>query len=301
MILDDLNLNLLKTFYNVAKEGSITKTAEKYFTSQPAISRSIKQLEEIFNTKLFYRSLQGVKLTEKGTILYSCVEKIFENINQSEVKIKDVDTLLNGKLSIGIPSQIGSIYLFDKIAKFHQLFPNIEITIVSKTTTELLKLLKKHELNFIIDTSPIITSLKNIEIRHVCYLENCFFVNDKFPFNEYEKITSLNNITNYPLILPIPNTANRKALDEELLKLNIKFENVMNIHTSEMIISAVKKDAGIGYTIKDLIIDDIKNGRLLELMISEELPQTEICMVYEKNTLSNVSKYFISNFLKLSL
>ena len=82
MILDDLNLNLLKTFYNVAKEGSITKTAEKYFTSQPAISRSIKQLEEIFNTRLFYRSLQGVKLTEKGTILYSCVEKIFENINQ---------------------------------------------------------------------------------------------------------------------------------------------------------------------------------------------------------------------------
>lgn len=301
MVLDNINLNLLKTFYNVAKEGSITKTAEKYFTSQPAISRSIKQLEEIFNAKLFYRSLQGVELTEKGSILYNSVEKIFETINQTEVKIKDVDTLLNGKLSIGIPSQIGSIYLFDKISKFHQYFPNIEITIVSKTTTELLNLLKKHKIDFIIDTSPVSTSLKNVLIKHICFLENCFFVSNKFPFNEFEKIRSLQDLTNYPLILPIPNTANRRALDENLNNLNVKLDNVMNIHTSEMIISAVKKDAGIGYALKDLIFEDINNGKLIELKINEELPQTEICIVYEKNTLSKVSNYFIENFLKICL
>lgn len=240
-------------------------------------------------------------MTEKGSILFSMVEKIFESINQTEVKIKNVDTLLNGKLSIGIPSQIGSIYLFDKIAKFHQYFPNIEITIVSKTTSELLKLLKKHEIDFIIDTSPVNTSLKNIEIKHISYLENCFFVNNKFSFNEFEKITSLNDLNNYPLILPIPNTANRKALDEIFDNQNIKLNNIMNIHTSEMIISAVKKDAGIGYAIKDLILDDINSGKLFELKIKEELPKTEICLVYEKNSISKVSNYFILNFLKICL
>ena len=66
MKLNEVNLNLLKTFYNVAKEGNITKTAEKYFTSQPAISRAIKQLEEVYNAQLFYRAINGVELTEKG-------------------------------------------------------------------------------------------------------------------------------------------------------------------------------------------------------------------------------------------
>ena len=301
MEIENINLNLLKTFYNVAKEGNITKTAEKHFTSQPAVSRSIKQLEEIYNSKLFYRTLNGVELTEKGTILFNSVEKIFENLNQTAVNIKEVDGFEKSSLAIGVPSQIGGLFLFEPIAKFHKLYPNVEITMVSKSTSELLKLLQNHEVDFIVDTSPITTKLSNIEILPILKYENCFFVNNKFPTNIISSIKKLNDLQDFPLILPIPNTANRNALNELLKAHKITFNNILNIHTSEMIISAVKKDAGVGYAIKNLIESEVKSGELTVLDIEEKLPQTEICLAYKKNKLSKVSQFFILKYLKIFL
>lgn len=299
MKIEDINLNLLKTFYNVAKEGNITKTAEKTYTSQPAISRAIKQLEKEYNAQLFYRTLQGVELTEKGNILFQSVERIFEDINRTEVQIKELDGFETGRLCIGAPSQIASIYLFEAIAKFHKVYPNIKITIVSKTTSELLKLLQKHEIDFVIDTAPVNTNLKNVEIKQIKEYDNCFFVNSKFPLKAIQNIKSLVDLKDYPLILPIPKTANRVDLNNLLSKNNIEFTNILNIHTSEMIIGAVKKGAGIGYAIKDLIIDDVKKGEFAILELKEDLPKTKVCLVYENNSFSKISAYFLSNYLKI--
>jgi DNA-binding transcriptional LysR family regulator len=65
MYKSDINFNLYKTFYDVATYGSISKAAVVNYTSQPAISRSIKSLEEQLNTKLFHRTKKGIELTDK--------------------------------------------------------------------------------------------------------------------------------------------------------------------------------------------------------------------------------------------
>jgi len=80
MYKSNINLNLYKTFYDVAKCGSISKAAKETFSSQPAISKAIKKLEEELGTQLFYRNLNGVELTEKGKELLYFVEKSYNNL-----------------------------------------------------------------------------------------------------------------------------------------------------------------------------------------------------------------------------
>lgn len=70
-----INLNLYRVFYYVAKEKSITKAAKKLFISQPAISKSLRKLEDDMKVELFYRNLNGVELTEAGKVLYYYVER----------------------------------------------------------------------------------------------------------------------------------------------------------------------------------------------------------------------------------
>lgn len=84
MYKSNFNLNLYKIFYDVAKYGSISKTAEKTYTSQPAISKAIKKLEEELNVQLFYRTLTGVELTDKGKELLYFVEKSFNHLLLAE-------------------------------------------------------------------------------------------------------------------------------------------------------------------------------------------------------------------------
>ncbi len=298
MYKSNINLNLYKNFYEVAKYGSISKAAEYGYTSQPAVSKAIKKLESELGVQLFIRSLNGVELTEKGQELLYFVEKSYGNLITAERMMRETENLERGKLSIGMPSNVGSFFLFDRIIAFHKKYPNIEITIITGSTANLINLLDSHKVDFVIDTSPINVKLaKGMKVKLLKEVSYAFVIKKDTKKVDYKKIKELKDLKDKSLILPIPNTANRNDLDELLRKKRIEIENVLNIHTSEMIISAVKKDLGIGYVIYDLVKDDINNGILDEIKLKESLPTVGINIVYDKEFLSKAPRKFIEDYI----
>ena len=302
MYQSNINLNLYKTFYDVAKCGSISKAAQKSFTSQPAISKSIKKLEEELGVKLFYRNLNGVELTDRGKDLLYFVEKSFNNLIIAERNMLETENLERGKLSIGMPSNVGSFFLFDKIMDFHKKFPNIEITIITGSTSSLIGLLDTHKVDFVIDTSPINARLdEGIKVTKLKEVQYCFIAKKDSTLLDTNNIKSLSDLKKHPLILPIPGTANRNDLDDVLKKNNIDIQNVINIHTSEMIISAVKKDLGIGYVIRNLVENEIDNNEIEVLNIKETLPTVEINILYDTHFLTTAPRKFIEEYIDYNL
>lgn len=296
----DINLNLYKIFYEVALSESISDASKKLFITQSAVSKAIKKLEEDLNTNLFYRNSKGVKLTEKGEELLFYVEEAFNNLVTAERTMTESKTLNKGKIAIGVPSQIGSFYIFEDITNFHKKYPNIEITIISKTTTQLLKLLEQHEIDFIIDTSPINTKIDNIIIQPLIEVKNCFVAKSDTSI-DIDKIKTIKDLANYPLVLPIKGTDNRKQLDKVFEKNNVELNNVINIHTSEMIAGSIKKDLGIGYIIYDVIKDNVENKEFKIIDIKENLPKITINLVYIEKYLTIAPKFFIENYLKINI
>ncbi len=289
----NINLNLYKTFYEVAKYGSISEAAKKTYTSQPALSKSIKKLEQDLGVQLFYRKLDGIELTDKGKELLFYIEEAYNNLIIAERNLLESENLEKGKITIGVPSQIGTFYVFDSVSKFHELYPNIEITIISSSTDSLLKKLETHEIDFIIDSSPINISSDQVIVKPLTNVNNCFVVSSDSKL-DISNIQSIKDLENYPLILPIPATFNRKALDNIFDKNEVNLSNVMNIHTSEMIIGAVKRNLGIGYVIEDLIKDD---NTIVKVDIKEILPQIQINLVYVKKYLTTAPTKFIKMFI----
>ena len=300
MYKSDINLNLYKIFYEVALCESISDASKKLYITQSAISKAIKKLEEDLNVNLFYRSSRGVKLTDKGKELLFYVEEAFNNLVTAERIMIESDTLNKGKISIGVPSQIGSFYIFEDISEFHKKYPNIEITIISKTTTQLLKLLEQHVIDFIIDTSPIESKIDNIVIKPLIEVENCFVAKSSTSFN-INKIKTIKDLSKFPLVLPIKGTDNRKQLDKIFQNYNVELNNVINIHTSEMIVGSIKKDLGIGYIIYDVIKDNVESSEFQVIKVKEKLPKVTINLVYIEKYLTIAPKYFIENILKISI
>ena len=210
----------------------------------------------------------------------------------------ETENLERGKLSIGMPSNIGAFFLFDKVINFHKKYPNIEITIITGSTSKLINLLDSHKVDFVIDTSPINVKLdEGMKVTKLDEVEYCFAVKKDSKNVEYKNIKKLSDLKEKSLILPIPGTANRNDLDELFINNNIDIENVINIHTSEMIISAIKKDLGIGYIIYNLVEDDVKNNELEILDIKEKLPTVDINIIFDKNFLTTAPKKFIENYI----
>lgn len=96
----NINLDLIKTFSVVAKYQNITKASEILITTQPAVSKAIKNLENQLNCNLFIRSKKGVKLTEDGLKLYEASKKVLSIMNGTIKEISETKTvnLVVGKI-----------------------------------------------------------------------------------------------------------------------------------------------------------------------------------------------------------
>lgn len=288
-MINDINLNLYKVFYICSKCTSFVEASKKLCVSQPAISKQIKNLEELLETKLFYRNNGGLILTSDGKQLFNYIDKSYNYLVAGEKIIKENNNINVGMIVIGTPAHIASFYLLEYIEMYRKKHPNVFFRIINGTTSELLKGLEEHKIDFVIDSSPINVVNKNIKVVPLSLFDTCFVI------NKNNKETKLEN-QNY--IMPHERSSIRKNLERELEKHNVKLNIVLEVETTDLIISSVKRNIGTGYVVKQAVKEELENNELLEFKTSYELPKLELNLVYIEDYLSNLSNYFIKNYIK---
>ena len=148
-----------------------------------------------------------------------------------------------------------------------------------------------------IDSEPINFQDDSITVKHIKEFSNTFIASENF---DITKIKNIKDLETMPVILPIKGTANRTDLEEFLIKNNCSLNNVINIHTSEVIIGAVKRNLGIGYIIREMVIDDINRNILKEVNIPN-LPKIGISLVYVKDYITESPKIFLNKYFNIEL
>ena len=288
-----MDLNLYRIFLEVAKTGSISKAASSLFVSQPSISYSIKMLEEELKCKLFNRTAKGTELTIDGEKLLFYVEGAFNMINAGCKTVKDSENMISGEIRVGVPPPIGIFLLSKYIQKFIEKYPGIKFTIVNRATSEMVDMLEKRNLDFIVDSYPIDSNRKDIVLYKLIEVSNCFVGNEKYKNIVNEGIINIEDIQKYPLLLPPKITSTRKALESKLKDRIDNLEAIIDVPTTEVMLELVKKGLGIGYFTKESVQKYIDSGRLYEIPVDVELPKTDICIAYVDNFLANAPKKFI--------
>lgn len=125
-----MELNNLRYFYEAAKCGHITKAAENLHIAQPALTKSIKALEDELNIKLFYKAGRGVKLSEYGEFLKEKIEPIIDELDVLPVAIKNFTDLNENTVSINVLA--ASTITTDIIIKFKKIYPNVMFKMIRK-------------------------------------------------------------------------------------------------------------------------------------------------------------------------
>lgn len=288
-MLNDINLNLYKVFYVCAKCNSFKEASEKLYVTQPAISMQIKSLEDSLGTKLFYRSNTGLSLTNEGKQLYNYIEKSYNYLTVGEKIIKQNSNMDFGTIVIGAPAHIASFYLLEYIETYRTKHPNVFFRIINGTTTELLKGLEDHSIDFVIDSSPINITNQEMTILPLMQFETCFITTEQNTEKDIEK---------QKYVMPYERSSIRKNLEKELKKYNVKLNVVLEVETTDLIISSVKNDIGTGYVVKKSVKKELENKELIELKTKYNLPKLELNLVYIEDYLTNLSRNFIKNHIK---
>lgn len=133
-----MELGVLRVFQAVAKEGGVSKAAEKLHYVQSNVTARIKQLEEELGTQLFYRKSRGMSLTPAGKVLSGYTDKLLGLAEEAERAVKEEDGR-RGALAIGSLNAIASVNLPELFARFHADHPRVEVNLLTGRGDELLE------------------------------------------------------------------------------------------------------------------------------------------------------------------
>lgn len=137
--------------YEVYKEQSFSSAAQKLYISQPALSNSIKRIEERIGTQLFDRSTNPVQLTDVGRQYIDAVEQIRRAQDNFSHYLADTQNLKAGKLTIGSGALFSSYILPSLIAAYKEQYPYVEVNVVEGSTTALQKMLSEGAIDLLIE------------------------------------------------------------------------------------------------------------------------------------------------------
>lgn len=284
----NINFELYRIFYVVANHSNITKASEELNISQPAISKSIKSLEEQLGGKLFIRTKKGVILTEEGKEFYKYIKHAIEYINNAENKFTDLINLECGCIKIGINTTLTKEFLLPYLEKFNTLFPKIDIQIITDLTSNLMQKLRNGLIDIVIFNINDKEYGNEIEIIKCRKITDCFVVNNKYK-DLINKELSLSDLNNYPLILQAKGSNTRWFLDKLGQDNNIIFKPHIELTSYSLVSCFAKIGLGIGYVTKDYIKNELDNKELYELKIKEKIPSRYIGIALSKNHIPNFS------------
>lgn len=284
----NIDLELYRVFYIVAKNKHMTKASNELHISQPAISQSIKKLENQLGGTLFLRSNKGMELTSEGQMFYEYVTGALELINNAEKEFTSFKDLSKGEVKIGCSTTLTKLILMDALKDFHLDYPNINISITNELTSNLINDLKLGKLDFVVfnERNRIET---NLNLETITELKQGFIYNPEFYNDNIKTFKDLNNV---PLILQKEESNRRKLLDYIALEHNVKLLPKMEVVSQELIIDFTNIGLGIGFSIIDLAKRKYKN--LKELNINKKIPNIKIYLATNKSiSLTFASKMFI--------
>ncbi|WP_293008131.1 MULTISPECIES: LysR family transcriptional regulator [unclassified Oscillibacter] len=137
--------------YEVYKERSFSKAARNLYISQPALSSSVKRVEERVGMPLFDRSTTPVKLTECGEQYIQAAEQIFSAQRSFSDYLADTRKLEAGQLTIGGIGMFASYILPPLISEYKSKYPKISVSMMEESQPQLEKLLIKGTLDLVVN------------------------------------------------------------------------------------------------------------------------------------------------------
>lgn len=138
-----MELRVLRYFLEAAREGNITRAAERLHVSQPTLSRQLKDLEGELGKKLFVRSNYSIKLTEEGMLLRKRAEEILDMVDKTADEFKALGEITGGDIRIGCAESDGVRYLARCLKSLRGQYPRIRLHLYSGNTEDVSERLDK--------------------------------------------------------------------------------------------------------------------------------------------------------------
>ena len=259
-----INLHHLRLFTAVVQHGGFTKAAGKLNLSQPAISKSLGELERQLDLVLIERTGRTVRLTDAGRTLYARASELFGVERAAEQELRELRGLKRGTLRIAASTTIATYMLPPYLGRFHTRHPRVRIQTTSANTRSVLRMLLESRVDVALVEGPV--SDQRVAVEPWKDDELIVIAPPSHPLTRSPRI-AVSMLANEAFLVREPGSGTRAVTERALASHGVRLTNTMRVGGTEAIKQAVAAGLGLAIVSRAAAADQLSLGRVTVLQI----------------------------------
>jgi DNA-binding transcriptional LysR family regulator len=274
-----MDLNELHVFRTVAGEKSFSRAAAKLFRTQPAVSMSVRKLEEWVGEPLFIRGSRAGRLTAAGELLLAYAERMLNLREETRRGLEELRGLGRGRLSLGVNES--SIHaLLPAFARYRKLYPHIQISVWRVFSRDIPEALLNYKLDLgVVTYVPEDARL----IAQPFFADRLSFVVNPQHRLAKRRVVDIRELGEEVFIAHIVDSQHRLQVIQLFEKHRVPLNRQVELPTIESIKRFVEMGMGVAIVPGMCVRHEVSQGRLVELHIRQLKIPRRLYLVYRRN------------------
>ncbi|MGC5701866.1 pca operon transcription factor PcaQ [Pseudomonas sp. NFXW11] len=250
-------------FLEMARQGSLARAADLLAVSQPAMSKTLKELEELLDTRLFVRSKSGLALTEAGRAFLRYAGPSVQALREGVNSLRGGEYAA-GLVRIGVLSTVESLLLPEVMRRLHQRHSALNVSVLTGPSAYLLSQLRVGDLDLVVGRMTESPEIQGLSFEHLYSESMTLVARPGHPLASAGLDPEA--LSSFPLVLPLAGTSIRKHADSLFVQCGIP-QSPQRLETLSVALSrryTLCSDA-LWIAPLDAVRLDLANGELLEL------------------------------------
>ena len=252
----------LLCFLEIANSKRISTAASAMNISQPAVSKTLSELESILETKLFVRGGRaGIQLTSSGSVFHRYATASIASLQLGLDGVRNVSNTQGSQIKVGALIGVASRLMPEVIQKFCREH-DTRVQVISSPETDLLRELRLGRLDLVVGWLGNAKEMSGLTFRYLYSDEMIFVVNshnslaDSKPFD----VSRLERLT---LLIPIASGAVRPVIDHFLISKGISTSpNIIEVRSPDFCREYLKISNAVWFISRGVVERDIQSGEL---------------------------------------
>lgn len=282
----------LELFLSIAENKSFSRTAEKYYMSQPAVSQHIHSLEERMGTKLLDRNNKFVKLNKAGEIVYHYGKEIAALYNKMDYLVDDLTNNASGPIKIGSSYTFGEYLLPNLIAEMLRLYPHVQPDVTIGNTEEIARLVNNSQLDIGIIEG---CTSRNFLVQKEFLEDSMVIVGSPDLVLKQGDSVIAEELSEYTWLMREPGSGTREANEKLFEQFKIVPSSFLTFSSTQSIKAASEAGLGLSLLSRWAIQKELKYGDLITI----DTPRTPLTRTFSYLKNSQYQSKVLENFTEL--
>ena len=257
----------LQCFLEVTRQGSVVRAADALSLTQPAVSKKLKELEEILGVRLLERSKKGIELTAFGNVFLEHASTSVAALREGAERVAQAQHKGVSHISIGVLPTVATSVLPEAVKRFREGGVDARLHLVSGSNSLLMSQLRVGELDLVVGRLGIPEAMSGLSFQHLYSEQVAFTVRPGHPLLSKANF-QVADIADYTVLYPPKDSITAPSVDRFLLSQGVgnildRIDTISDSFGKEFL----RKSDAILIISRGVVAREIADGELAELPV----------------------------------